>query len=464
MLETAKKAAEKILKHENDSIKIISHMDADGISAGALLSEALDRAEIRHQVKFVKMLYPETVEDLDMNKITVFTDLGSSQLGNLKPKYGGSDVVIADHHAPSSEDEWPRLVHFNAHKEDLDGVNEISGSGMSYLVAKALDEENKDLAKLGLVGAIGDVQNAWGELKGYNRKIARDGIEAGEIKKEKDLLLYGRHTRPIFRALKNLTDPPIPGVSNSIEGSVSLLKDLDIPYQTDDGYRKPVDLSDEEKRKLASELITRAISEVPEELVDYVPGLIIGEVHSLVDEEDGSILKGADEFATCINSTARHEQPLIGLEVAKGDRDIYFGRMQKLLQYHRKCIAEGMSHIEDKGVKTGPEDFLQHFDASDILRETFVGTVASLTLGQENADPFKPMAGVVKHDGVAKISARCSKLLFLKGLDLGEAIRQAALSVGGEGGGHAVACGAQVDDDKVEEFLETFESKILDSL
>ncbi len=71
---------------------------------------------------------------------------------------------------------------------------------------------------------------------------------------------------------------------------------------------------------------------------------------------------------------------------------------------------------------------------------------------------------MVKHDGVAKISARCSKLLFLKGLDLGEAIREAADSVGGEGGGHAVACGAQVDDDKVDEFLEHFESIILESL
>ncbi len=464
MIETANEAAKVIREHENDSITLVSHMDADGISSAAILSKALDREEIRHRVKFVRMLYPEVVEELDTGKLTIFTDLGSSQLKNLKPKFNGRDVVIIDHHYPGNVDEWDDLIHFNAHLEGLDGVGEVSGSGMSYLVSKKLDTQNKDLSSLGLIGAIGDVQNAWGELKGYNRKIAEDGIETGKLKQEKDLLLYGRHTRPIFRVLKNFTDPPIPGVSNSVEGSVSMLKDLGIPYRTNEGFRRPVDLNEEEKKKLASELITRAISEVPGELVDYVPGLIIGEVHTLLDEKENTFLRGADEFSTCINSTARHEQPLIGLEVAKGDRDVYHRQMVKLLKYHRRCIAEGMNHIREKGIEKGPEGYLQHFDASDVLRETFIGTVASLTLGHEKAAPYKPIAGIVKHDGVAKISARCSKLLFPKGLDLGEAIRNAAKAVGGEGGGHAVASGAQIGEDRVNEFIGKFEEEIVKSL
>lgn len=61
MFETAERAARLIKSHENDSINLISHMDSDGISAAAIMSEALDREEIRHQVKFVQMLYPETI-------------------------------------------------------------------------------------------------------------------------------------------------------------------------------------------------------------------------------------------------------------------------------------------------------------------------------------------------------------------------------------------------------------------
>ncbi|MBS3815557.1 MAG: DHH family phosphoesterase [Hadesarchaea archaeon] len=458
---TAREAKEIISEHQDDSILIVSHMDADGISSAAIMSKALNRLNIDHRVKFVRMLYREIIDELELEKLTIFTDLGSSQLRNLRNKYKENDVIIADHHSPQEAEGWSHLTHFNAHQEGLDGVEEISGAGMSYLIAKELDPKNKDLSTLALVGAIGDVQNAWGELKGYNREIAQEGVNAGVIKQEKDLLLYGRHTRPLFKALKNLTDPPIPGVSNSVEGCVSMLKDLEIPYKTKKGYRRPVDLSNEEKQKLASELITRAITHVPDELTEYVPGLIIGEVHTLLNEEKNSMLRGADVFSTCINSTARHEQPLIGYEVAMGDRDVYYRSMLNLLKYHRRCIAEGMTYIEQNGLEEGKEGYVQYFDASDVLKETFVGTIASLTIGHEKSDPYKPILGIVKNNGSAKVSARCSKLLFLKGLDMAKAIREAAETVGGEGGGHAVACGARIGKEKIPEFIDEFESLLI---
>jgi len=49
-------------------------------------------------------------------------------------------------------------------------------------------------------------------------------------------------------------------------------------------------------------------------------------------------------------------------------------------------------------------------------------------------------------------------------LDLGEAIRNAAKAVGGEGGGHAVASGAQIGEDRVNEFIGKFEEEIVKSL
>ncbi len=462
MLKTAQEAAELIREHHNDSILVVSHMDADGVSAAALTSLALKRMNIEHSVRFVQMLYRDVVEGLEVGELTIFTDLGSSQLRTLSDKFLGHDAVIADHHKPEKKQGgWPELVHLNAHLFGLDGVEEVSGAGMAYLIARELDPENKDLSALAVIGAIGDIQNAWGKMKGFNRKILKESIEAEVLSCKRDLLLYGRHTRPIFRALGSFTDPPIPGISNSAAGCVSLLKDLGIPYKTGNGYRRPIDLTDDEKQKLGTELITRAITHVPEELVEYVPGLIVGEVHTLLRERERSMLRDADEFSTCINATARHEQPLIGLEVARGDRRVYYRAMLNLLRHHRRCIAEGMNFIGRQGVKLGPGGYLQYFDATGVLKETFVGTLASMTLGHERCDPYKPIVGIVQTRGVAKISARCSKLLFLKGLDLAKAIRSAARSVGGEGGGHAVACGAQVDGERVPEFMQEFERQLL---
>jgi len=460
MLTLVRDAAQLIRAHRNDSIQIISHMDADGVCAAAITSTALDRLDIKHYVKFVHMLYQDVVEQLEPADLTIFTDLGSSQIQNVREKFGGCDTIIADHHDPERADGWPELIHLNAHRQGLDGVSEISGAGMSYLVSKELDAANKDLSALAIVGAVGDIQSAWGKLRGINRKIAQDAADAGVLEYKTDLLLYGRHTRPIFRALESFTDPPIPGVSNSIAGCISLLKDLQIPFRGKRGWRSPVDLTNGEKQKLATELIARAYMHVPKELVQYVPGLIIGEAYTLLREGERSLLRDADEFSTCINSTARHEQPLIGFEVAKGDRKVYYRAMLNLLRYHRRCIAEGMGFIEQEGFERTPKGYLQYFDATGVLKETFIGTIASLALGNQACDPYKPVAGIFRDRGVVRVSARCSKLLFLKGLDLAKAIREAARSVSGEGGGHAVACGAQVNEEKLQDFLNEFENQI----
>jgi RecJ-like exonuclease len=464
MLTIARKAAELVKKHRHDSIEIVSHMDADGVCSAAIISKALDRLDIKHNVKFVHMLYREIVDELDPADLTIFTDLGSSQLQNLQAKYHNHDVIISDHHEPQQTEGWPGLVHLNAHHHGLNGAQEISGAGMTYLIARELDRANFDLSALAVVGAIGDIQNAWGKLLGYNREIAKDAISSGVLEQGIDLMLYGRHSMPIFKSLEIFTDPLTPGVSNSPSGCVSLLKDLDIPLKSDGQWRRPVDLTDYEKQRLATELIARAYMHVPEELVQYVPGLIIGEVYTLIKEQGRSMLRGAEEFSTCINSTARHEQPFIGLEVAKGDRGTYYRAMLSLLSHHRRNIAKSMEFIEQNGLQRGPKGYLQYFDGTGTIKETFIGTIAGLTLGHEGCDPYKPVTGVVREGGAAKISARCSKLLFLKGLNMGRAIRDAARSVGGEGGGHAVACGAQVPENRTTEFLEKFEDFLIAQL
>ena len=44
---------------------------------------------------------------------------------------------------------------------------------------------------------------------------------------------------------------------------------------------------------------------------------------------------------------------------------------------------------------------------------------------------------------------------------LGLALREACLNVGGQGGGHAIAAGATIPPEKLDEFLKIF-SKIID--
>ncbi|KAA0007752.1 MAG: DHH family phosphoesterase [Thermoplasmata archaeon] len=71
---------------------------------------------------------------------------------------------------------------------------------------------------------------------------------------------------------------------------------------------------------------------------------------------------------------------------------------------------------------------------------------------------MNPFLAISYNDDI-DISARATQDMVENGINLGEAMRNAAQAIGGEGGGHPVAAGASIPKGKEEEFL-----KLLDEL
>ncbi len=63
-----------------------------------------------------------------------------------------------------------------------------------------------------------------------------------------------------------------------------------------------------------------------------------------------------------------------------------------------------------------------------------------------------------------KVSARAPRNLLAKGLNLAEVLRDAAASVGGEGGGHNIAAGATIPRGSEEEFLSVVDRLVREQL
>lgn len=444
----------KILQSKNSHIKLISHIDADGISSAAIMSLALDRLGINHDVHFTSL---DGIPSLELGDLTIFLDMGSGQIDYLLAEHNDKEIIIVDHH----QGDYPEspFLEINPNKFGYSGSEEVSGSGLSYLLSLELDSNNKDLSSIAIVGAVGDMQGSWGGLKGLNRDILLDSIETGLVKAQEDLLLYGRSTRPIYKSLQYFSDPPIPGITGSDSNAMALLNSLGIPCY--EGYWRTVsDMTSDEKKKLATEIIRKTIMAVPQEYVCYIPQMIMGESYSLLKEEERSPLRDAAEFATCLNACGKNGRPEVGYYVCKGNRGIYFDILLGLLRKHRQNIARSINIVESRGV-TIKEKF-QYFDGSGI-NDTIIGTVASLVLGNQDTDPFLPIlafTNMTNDPNIYKISARCSKLLVLKGLNLGKEIKKSAEAVGGKGGGHPPACGAYVPIDKLTEFLNIFEENV----
>ncbi len=105
----------------------------------------------------------------------------------------------------------------NPHLAGLNGATDISGAGVAFLLAMKLGH-NEDLSSLAIVGAVGDLQDMrTNALVGVNRGILELGVAHGFLSYEKDLKLFGRQTRPLYKLLQYSSDPYIPGLSGNEE-------------------------------------------------------------------------------------------------------------------------------------------------------------------------------------------------------------------------------------------------------
>lgn len=430
-------------------VKVVSHIDADGLTSAAVAVRALERLGVPYEVEFLKSLTPDHAKRLlDENAETLwFTDLGSGAADRIVP-HRDRDTVISDHHVPQAGGAF----HLNCHFAGEDGSRYLSGATTTWLVARALDAANADMAGVALVGAVGDLQDTDdGRLGGMNRLVLDAAREAGALAPTIDARWYGRETRALPKMLQYADDPPVPGASGRGDACTSLLTELGVGFTLDDGWRNWTHLSRDER--------SRVLSAVAKRLLAHGYGhravhRLVGEVYVLPGETPGTPVRDAKEFATLLNSTARYGEAEIGLAVALGDRGEAYARALDLLQGHRQNLVAGMTYVLDRGGLVQREH-LQWFHAHDAIRETIVGIVAGMLYNKPGVRRDLPIVAFANGEpGHVKVSGRASRHLVEAGLNLSVVMREAAASVGGAGGGHAPAAGATIPAGTEDAFLE----------
>ena len=61
------------LVNTSEDIKIYTHIDCDGVTAGSILSSMLDRLDKDHEIEFISL---DKIDDLESeNELTIFSDL-----------------------------------------------------------------------------------------------------------------------------------------------------------------------------------------------------------------------------------------------------------------------------------------------------------------------------------------------------------------------------------------------------
>lgn len=452
----ARKASDIIMPF-NGEIRVVSHYDCDGICSGSIIAKALLREGKRFRLSFVKQLTEEVVGMLSKkdSRLTIFVDMGSGQLDAIQSKLmkPGGSVIVLDHHQPQGEVLSDRLHHINTYAMGM-GDN-ISGSGIAYILVRTMNPENKDLSELGVVGAIGDSQidsigPDWG-LFGLNREILKDAISTGKIKVERGLRIWGRTTRPVHKALEFSMDPYIPGVSGSESGAVHFLQELGIELKNGSSWRTLSDLSEEEMRKLASGIVRERVMGNHDN-----PEWIFGDVYTLNEKKE---CNDANEFATLLNAAGKQGLGYLGLGLCLNSVDS-FDEVQGVLDSYRREISRALEIACSGGkgkVKTKAAKHAVYITAGDAIPESVISNVTSI-LSRSGRFPEMPLFSFVDSEGnKTKISARLPGSMT-GGINLKEVVEEAAKSVGGEGGGHSNAAGASIPKGSEEMFINSIET------
>ncbi|MCF7798832.1 DHH family phosphoesterase [Candidatus Woesearchaeota archaeon] len=431
-------------------IEIVSHFDTDGLCAASIIMQALGKENIPFTKTIVQNINNDVLDEIS-GDIVIFLDVGAAKLASIQEKLVGKTIYILDHHEPQGESSF--INHYNPHIEGITQRNAISGAGVAYFFALGMNSENRSLAHLAVLGALGDTQERNGFME-LNNRILQHAIIQKNIKIGQRIRLFGLTSRPVLKVLEYSTDIDIPGVTGSEEGTKQLLDDLCIQYEWRGRLKKWYNLRPYDQEKLTNKILELKKGTPKEELI--MP------TYSLTNPDYRQELIDMKEFATIINACGRLEEYDVALNALQADP---VGQQQAIMQLrtYKSAIHESLQLVDalrnnNQLIQT---DNYVIINFKDALRSSLAGIIASIlsrnkiykegvvvcTLAKDSKDATK-----------TKVSLRLNK--HTSGIRLQRILEKITKKFGADAGGHDHAAGAVIKTEDEEAFIKALEKEL----
>jgi RecJ-like exonuclease len=419
-------------KSKDKEICIMSHFDTDGITSAAIMIKTLKKLDKKFSVKILKRIEEGFIKTLDKDKINLFLDLGSGSLDELAES-GIQDIFIIDHHEVIQK--VPKNV--NIINPELHNSQKISASGLVYLFCKELYSCDKELAKLSVLGMIGDC------LEKEIGKLNHDILKDGEVIKKRGLLIYPS-TRPLNRTLEFCSNPYIPGVTGNVRGVLELLRETGL-NPTNKGYPSLIELNEEDMAKLVTAIMLRNPKANNKE--------IIGDIFLI---KSYNKLEDARELSAKINACSRLDKSHVALQYclelsqAKEKAEAIHAKYKQNLISSLRYVSENEEDkIEGKGYVI--------INARGEVNDAIIGTIMSILSNSLLYEKGTIVVGMAYYSNKIKVSARN---VGNTGRNVREILNRVVNEVGGEVGGHEFAAGCMIKREKEAEFLEQLQKQL----
>jgi len=422
-------------KTRGKRIHLISHFDTDGISSAAIASKTFERLNYQFSVKILKQFNKKEIDFFPEDKVIVLFDLGSSNLSDLA-KFG-KEVFVIDHHEVEITEIADNVHVLNFHL--IEGGEDLCSAELAYLFARAISEENKDLAQLAILGMIGDIMER-------NINKTRDMIiKEAKVKVKRGLLIYPS-TRPLDRALEYNSRPFIPGVTGDSQGTFELLTEAGISREGNK-FKALIDLNEEEMKNLVTAITLRLNG--LEKDSDYIGNLYLLKFFNKIED--------ARELSAIINACSRMDKPQVALMFCLGNSSAR-KQAEKIYVKYRQHIISGLRYI-DKNKKIEGREYII-INARDNIKDTIIGTLASILSFSSVYKEGTIIIAMAYNEDKIKVSTRMAGRGSKSSRNLKELLDSVMSTLGGQSGGHKMAAGCTINKEDEEKFIELMKKKL----
>jgi RecJ-like exonuclease len=331
----------------------------------------------------VNKVSQESIADLknEDHEFYLFTELGtgSSELFN---KFFSNEWIVLDHRklsfAEIATDDNNAIL--NPWKYEIDGDNEVTSGGISYLLVKSMDKKFTDLSPLAIVSALGEYQDVGDKrsLIGLNNEILKDSEKNGFMQTDIDLLLSFNESLPIHESIANTSIPYLYGITSNSDKCLELMKNTNINLKKDERWKTIADLNQEEKF-LIIESIKNHLSSQMNRNVENLENILIGYTYVLPTEEYGSHLYDARRFSELLNSCALSMKSGIGLSICLGERTESLKEAERDLQQFKNSSQKLVSKILKEKWRISDKGLFVFISADGIIEPDYVGYVGYLS-------------------------------------------------------------------------------------
>ena len=427
-------ASNKIRKAER--IMIFTHNDLDGIASFEILTQLFLRLK-----KLFKILKVSKISDKLLEKYTsrnfdlfLFADLGASDRKKIYSILKDKEILILDHHSYDDEiKESSRTCFIHPALWGGNGERDSCGSSLSFGLFLSFISHRREIQQLLpslFVGIVSDKQNK--PFSNFNRFLLDFFITQGMISKNKDMVYHS-----FFKAEECLAYNIYPFLkifSGDLSQARNFLKERDI---------------------------------VPS--MKYL--MIEPRKRKALEEEILFLLKKQSRNPEIWNFEKRERYFFPNLNLSFEDSEILYRFLQyfipnfKISFSNRMLLSDILKFLNKNMFK-----LISLIPFSEIIQERkgyyymineknlFSALVCEIAYFYftDMKKPFFLFRGL--NEGVIKISARSSRKLVSKGIDLSKILEKLTHSFGGNGGGHPIASGGFVSGISLEKFLISLDS------